>query len=65
MIIGLILHYSRLNNTGVIIDKNSIRHQFSSKEWKEDTDLKLGLKVTFDLDQDDQAINIRQDWLIT
>ena len=62
--IGLILHYSPLNKAGIIIDKNDVRYPFSSNEWQKDIDLKLGLKVTFDLDQDDQATNIRQEWLV-
>ncbi|WEI18739.1 hypothetical protein PY247_00505 [Acinetobacter proteolyticus] len=63
MIIGLILHYSSLNKAGIVIDENSVRHQFSSEEWREDIDLKLGFKVTFDLNQYDQVTNIRKEWL--
>ena len=62
--IGLILHYSPLNKTGIVIDENAIRYPFSSNEWQEDVDLKLGQKVTFDLDQDDQVTNLRQEWLV-
>ncbi|WP_110975774.1 hypothetical protein [Acinetobacter sp. WCHAc060042] len=64
MIIGLILHYSPLNKTGIVIDGNAVRYRFSRNEWPEDIDLKLGLKVTFNLNQDDQATNIRQEWLV-
>ncbi len=64
MMIGLILHYSPLNKTGIVIDENAIRYPFSSNEWQENIDLKLGQKVTFDLDQDDQATNLRQEWLV-
>lgn len=66
MMIGLILHYSPLNKTGIVIDENAIRYPFSSNEWQEDVDLKkkLGQKVTFDLDQDDQVTNLRQEWLV-
>ncbi|EPF90630.1 hypothetical protein GCM10025882_36090 [Acinetobacter gyllenbergii] len=63
MIIGLILHYSSLNKAGIVIDENSVRYQFSSEEWREDIDLKLGFKVTFDLNQYDQVTNIRKEWL--
>ena len=61
MIIGLILHYSSLNKVGIIIDENSVRYQFSSEEWKGDVVLKCGLKVTFKLDKNHQAINILQE----
>lgn len=63
MIIGLILHYSPLNKAGIVIDENAVRYPFSSNEWQEDVDLKRGLKVTFDLDLDDQVTNIRREWL--
>ncbi|MFO1353883.1 MAG: hypothetical protein U1E88_05315 [Acinetobacter sp.] len=36
MMIGLILHYSPLNKTGIVIDENVIRYPFSSNEWQED-----------------------------
>lgn len=64
MMIGLILYYSPLNKVGVIIDENAVRYPFSSHEWQEDADLKLGLKVTFDLNHGDQVTNIRQEWLV-
>lgn len=64
MIIGLILHYSPLNKVGIVIDENAVRYPFSSHEWQEDADLKLGLKVTFDLNHGDQVTNIRQEWLV-
>lgn len=63
MMIGLILHYSPLNKTGIIIDKNAVRYPFSGNEWQENINLKLGLKVTFDLNQYDQVTNIRKEWL--
>lgn len=64
MIIGLIIHYSSLSKAGIVIDENAVRYSFHSHEWQEDVDLKIGLKVTFDLNQDDQATNIRKEWLI-
>ncbi|ENW19118.1 hypothetical protein GPS50_06080 [Acinetobacter haemolyticus] len=64
MAIGLILHYSSQTKMGILVDQNSVRYSFSSKDWQEKANLKSGLKVTFDLNQDNQAINIRQEWLL-
>ncbi|ATZ66803.1 hypothetical protein [Acinetobacter haemolyticus] len=64
MAIGLILHYSNQTQMGILVDENAVRYSFSNTEWQENTELKCGLKITFDLNHDNQVTNIRQEWLV-
>ncbi|MCU4581273.1 hypothetical protein KTJ32_09775 [Acinetobacter gyllenbergii] len=65
MIIGLILHYSSLNKAGIVIDENSVRYQFSSEEWKGESELRCGMRVYFDLNSANRIIKIYKPKVIT
>ena len=58
--IGIILHYSNLTQRGVICDKDATRHPFHIKDWQDEIMLQRGMKVNFDLNLQQQAIQIRR-----
>ncbi len=58
--IGIILHYSALTQCGVICDTNALRYPFHLTDWQDEVMLQRGMKVNFDLNLQQQAIQIRR-----
>ena len=58
--IGIILHYSTLTQRGVICGEDTIRYPFHLCSWQEKIPLKRGMIVIFEINPQQQVIQIHQ-----
>lgn len=58
--IGIILHYSTLTQRGVICSEDTIRYLFHLCDWQEEIPLRRGMKVIFEINSQQQVIQIHQ-----